>query len=102
MLCFFCNATPTTEIYTYCHPISLHDALPICWRRRAMPSTPTRRQPERAMTAGTNPTQPFADRLDAAAKSLPGGGRPWLDRLRSEARAVYRETGLPEIGSAHV
>lgn len=60
-----------------------------------MPSTPTRRQPERAMTAGTNPTPPFADRLDAAAESLPGGGRPWLDRLRAEARAVYRETGLP-------
>src|SRR3546814_4812752 len=25
---FFFNETPTTEIYTYCHPLSLHDALP--------------------------------------------------------------------------
>src|SRR3546814_17918299 len=26
---FFCNDTTTTEIYTYCHPLSLPDALPI-------------------------------------------------------------------------
>src|SRR3546814_6880854 len=26
---FFLTDTPTTEIYTYCHPRSLHDALPI-------------------------------------------------------------------------
>ena len=60
-----------------------------------MPNTPARRQPERDMTAKTNPTQPFTDRLDAAASGLPGGGRPWLDRLRAEARAAYREAGLP-------
>src|SRR3546814_18836988 len=28
--CFFCNDPATTEIYTYCHPLSLHDSLPIC------------------------------------------------------------------------
>src|SRR3546814_18330145 len=26
---FFCNDTATTEIYTYLHALSLHDALPI-------------------------------------------------------------------------
>src|SRR3546814_19729903 len=26
---FFLNETATTEIYTYCHTLSLHDALPI-------------------------------------------------------------------------
>src|SRR3546814_9243709 len=26
---FFVNDTPTTEIYPYLHPLSLHDALPI-------------------------------------------------------------------------
>src|SRR3546814_9071198 len=26
---FFFNVTATTEIYTYCHTLSLHDALPI-------------------------------------------------------------------------
>src|SRR3546814_4153490 len=29
-LFFFCNDTATTEIYTYGHTLSLHDALPIC------------------------------------------------------------------------
>src|SRR3546814_14034078 len=29
---FFVNDTATTEIYTYCHTLSLHDALPICFR----------------------------------------------------------------------
>src|SRR3546814_2931425 len=28
-VCFF-NDTATTESYTYCHTLSLHDALPIC------------------------------------------------------------------------
>src|SRR3546814_7278904 len=28
--CFFFNDTATTEIYTYVHTLSLHDALPIC------------------------------------------------------------------------
>src|SRR3546814_3575471 len=27
---FYCNDTATTEIYTYVHTLSLHDALPIC------------------------------------------------------------------------
>src|SRR3546814_15266042 len=26
--CFFFSDTPTTELYTYCHTLSLHDALP--------------------------------------------------------------------------
>src|SRR3546814_8556832 len=29
---FFFNDTATTEIYTSCHTLSLHDALPICGR----------------------------------------------------------------------
>src|SRR3546814_8653180 len=31
--CFFFNDTSTTEIYTYCHTLSLHDALPILARQ---------------------------------------------------------------------
>src|SRR3546814_16981774 len=27
-LSFFCNDSATTDIYTYCHTLSLHDALP--------------------------------------------------------------------------
>src|SRR3546814_2662778 len=32
LACFLvcCNGTAATEIYTYCHTLSLHDALPIC------------------------------------------------------------------------
>src|SRR3546814_16669929 len=33
---FVVNDTATTEIYTYGHTLSLHDALPICRRRRAV------------------------------------------------------------------
>src|SRR3546814_4842570 len=29
MFSLFCNDTPTTDIYTYSHTLSLHDALPI-------------------------------------------------------------------------
>src|SRR3546814_12397703 len=31
---FICNDTPTTYIYTDCHSLSLHDALPIYHHRR--------------------------------------------------------------------
>src|SRR3546814_2154788 len=35
---FFCfEYTATTEIYTYCHTLSLHDALPFCPRPRYRP-----------------------------------------------------------------
>src|SRR3546814_4835016 len=44
---FFFNDTPTTEIYTYLHTLSLHDALPISpapfrTRRYAAPAAPAR------------------------------------------------------------
>src|SRR3546814_15178763 len=35
---FFFNDPATTEIYTYCHTLSLHDALPIYSTARACPS----------------------------------------------------------------
>src|SRR3546814_16712553 len=34
-LCFFCNDTSTSEIYMYCHTLSLHYALPIYGSRNA-------------------------------------------------------------------
>src|SRR5881396_4313886 len=34
---FFLNDTATTEIYTVRNTLSLHDALPICGKRRAPP-----------------------------------------------------------------
>src|SRR2546427_13262756 len=44
---FFFNDTATTEIYT----LSLHDALPICSRRRCSPASP--RGPRTPGTCGT-------------------------------------------------
>src|SRR3712207_9375696 len=55
---FFFNDTATTEIYT----LSLHDALPICWRDHGVPneiSTPV----ERARRAG--PSASLVGRGDA-------------------------------------
>src|SRR3546814_10657356 len=36
-LFFLFNTTRTVEIYTYCHTLSLHDALPICAVVMALP-----------------------------------------------------------------
>src|SRR3546814_7091612 len=54
---FFFNDTATTEIYTYVHTLSLHDALPISTRRpctgfcraaqRGEPAPPSDRGPDR-------------------------------------------------------
>src|SRR3546814_19981036 len=35
LVVFFFNYTATTEIYTYVHTLSLHDALPICYTAAA-------------------------------------------------------------------
>src|SRR5438309_8570877 len=45
---FFFNDTATTEIYT----LSLHDALPICQRRRLLPSRTRARGPENSAHCG--------------------------------------------------
>src|SRR3546814_13625780 len=37
---FFFNDTATTDIYTYGHPLSLHDALPISFLRMACGARP--------------------------------------------------------------
>src|SRR3546814_4865379 len=48
-MCFFCNDTATTEIYTYGHTLSLHDAVPIA-------------EPLRAQHAVVHPIRPRHDR----------------------------------------
>src|SRR3546814_13544019 len=42
VLCFFFNDTATTEIYTYLHTLSLHDALPIFVERHDCAKQPAR------------------------------------------------------------
>src|SRR3546814_20929714 len=44
---FFFKSTATPEIYTYCHTLSLHNALPICpWRPLCLRRWRCRRPPE--------------------------------------------------------
>src|SRR3546814_18739125 len=46
---FFFKDTATTEIYTYGHTLSLHDALPISRAGAPSPRRPVRRHPGRAL-----------------------------------------------------
>src|SRR3546814_14577361 len=52
LLFFFFNHTPTTEIYTYCHTLSLHDALPICF---GAPGIEPQGKIARSTSTGPNP-----------------------------------------------
>src|SRR3546814_7810525 len=54
---FFVNDTATTEIYTYGHTLSLHDALPICSTRPRSPRPATRpvRRPGSRQQEGSTP-----------------------------------------------
>src|SRR3546814_4584946 len=45
---FICNDPATTEIYSYRHTLSLHDALPICWASQAL-------QPRAAVQGNLDP-----------------------------------------------
>src|SRR3546814_3238374 len=75
LYCFFFNDTATTEIYTYVHTLSLHDALPI-WRkaaparcRRACPRGRARRA-VRAATRVPRPAPAAAPRSEEHTSEL--------------------------------
>src|SRR3546814_10035106 len=76
---FFFNDTATSEIYTYLHTLSLHDALPI-WRRAGPLSSGER--------GGTSiPTRPRASRpcwRRDGRRPLTGTTRPMDRPSRSE------------------
>src|SRR3546814_16815008 len=85
MLVFF-NDPATTEIYTYLHTLSLHDALPI-WRRRAAPASSNTRGHCRGTAAGRyKGRRPPYSRIPwppGRPRSAPGSAappRPWTDR----------------------
>src|SRR3546814_626910 len=83
MSCFCLNVTATTEIYTYGHTLSLHDALPSS--RPTRPTTRSRidREPRVALAAADerldHPRQTRGARLD------PGGRRGQARVPRSRA-----------------
>src|SRR3546814_6465489 len=64
---FFFNATATTDIYTYCNPLSLHDVLPI-----SLPPSPRHRtRPNRWIASAASPKPPCARTYRPAPKSAP-------------------------------
>src|SRR3546814_14691839 len=81
MVIVFFNDTATTEIYTYCHTLSLHEALPIAARlhhgwpgRRRRPRPPPRLLGQRGGLAVTQHRQPGAPPF--------GKGRAFRERRR--------------------
>src|SRR3546814_3460304 len=92
MLFFFFKDPPTTEIYSYSHPLSLHDALPIsrpercrcgcnCWRsiRRHVP-TPT---PATPAAVGRARTRSRDARWRCSTRATNGRRRRWSATARS-------------------
>src|SRR3546814_17218159 len=81
---FFFNYTPTTEIYTYLHPLSLHAALPI--RQPTGPQHETH-PPRRQVT---HPAPARRDRLRCA-----GGAVGRRTARRCPRRGIPRRAGAP-------
>src|SRR3546814_1807082 len=70
LFCFF-NDTATTEIYTYLHTLSLHDALPICPSDTAIPIDDPTRTCSPSMEKGLA-------RLRMIALAIPASFSGWL------------------------
>src|SRR3546814_19208664 len=78
LFCFFFNDTATTEIYTYGHTLSLHDALPISHR-----SSRESREPVDMSEAGRWPTI-VAILCVAFLTFIAGGFTMYVGSFRSE------------------
>src|SRR3546814_17009028 len=86
---FFFNDTATTDIYTYCHTLSLHDALPLSLR----------------LLADADAFGSLAlSRREALweARRTPGSELPLFAAARPRELGVEPDMALPEIGRAHV
>src|SRR3546814_12093376 len=87
---FFLNDTATTEIYTYCHTLSLHDALPIYVELREVRRDALRRRPP--VPPDGRPRRP-GDRV---------GHRGRAAALSPSQSARATAGSSAEIGRAHV
>src|SRR3546814_348540 len=84
LFCFFFNDTATTEIYTYGHTLSLHDALPICLIEAIISGE------VRLAVAGTEPGQRFApDRAETRAEPIGARGYRLSGRKMSVVAAPW-------------
>src|SRR3546814_2811207 len=72
---FFFNDTATTEIYTYGHTLSLHDALPICTDCIAH----LRARGAARIEANAAAAERWVEQVNAAAEAtlLPQAGHSW-------------------------
>src|SRR3546814_19212255 len=95
-LFFFFNDTATTEIYTYLHTLSLHDALPI------YPAPRHRRNAVRAHVVALHVDR---DRLGKRGHPQLGGGIVRLPERPDQSRGADHEderARFLQIGRAHV
>src|SRR3546814_18601205 len=94
---FFFNDTPATEISTYGHTLSLHDALPICAAFRLpapAPSKPCQAMAsQRSSTAGGSKSAPTASWQSLATAF--GASAAKLIALRT------RDRKSPRLNSSH-
>src|SRR3546814_14517578 len=92
-LFFFFNDTATTEIYTYGHTLSLHDALPIADPRFASDlSDLRRRNPGRSLSQLAQTPGIWRSRRGSSRRPR---ARPWHRRADRKSRH-----GDPQIGRA--
>src|SRR3546814_8385901 len=97
-LVFFFNDTAATEIYTYCHTLSLHDALPISspvGTRRSLPPLPTicttpwrKSMPPRFSVTSSLTRRPLAYISSSIARSR----RPRSEEHTSELQSLMRNS----------
>src|SRR3546814_12353997 len=100
---FFFNDTAATEIYTYGHTLSLHDALPIFLVGRCLADELAMLAHVPAVVGGVHDVGVVE--LAGLAQRRDHAGNEVIDRLQhGEAAAVDLVDGgeLPEIGRAHV
>src|SRR3546814_15459344 len=95
--CFF-NATATTEIYTYGHTRSLHDALPISTMSASdrkiltdMSAPAPANSASPRIPSATNPSTAFAP----SNAPLPTSMKNWITPARSDERRVGKAGGSP-------
>src|SRR3546814_17175552 len=85
---FFVNETATTEIYTYLHTLSLHDALPIFRPREAHTRRPVRLQCQPHGPWRHRPDQLIKQHLDRNAAL--GGETLRSEEHTSELQSLMR------------
>src|SRR3546814_18591106 len=71
---FFFNDTATTEIYTYLHTLSLHDALPICWPA-SIPACASASPCTACMIRRPMAAPGHRDGMTTSGQTIPGRGR---------------------------